>query len=257
MTSSPRASLQPAAAATSEDRLLGGRVVLSQPVSGYRAAIDPVMLAAAVPAAAGARVLDLGCGSGAAALCLLARVPGVHVTGMDLQIEQVRLAGDNARRNGVVDRFVPVAGDVAKLPPRLAPASFDQVMCNPPYLSAEANRPSGHRARDMANREGPAGLSVWLRAALTMTRPKGGVTLIHRADRLDEVLAALHGRAGDIAVFPLWPGQGKPAKRVIVRARKDVASPLRLLPGLVLHQPGGAYSAAAEAILRHAAPIEI
>ncbi len=239
----------------SADLLLGGRVSLAQPVSGYRVAIDPVMLAAAVSASAGDSVLDLGCGAGAAALCLLARVPGIRVTGLDLQINLVRLAGENARRNDVANRFLPMVGDVAKLPPRLAPASFDHVMCNPPYQRASAARPSGNPARDTANREGEAGLTVWIAAALAMVRPKGVLTIIHRADRLDDLLVALHGQFGDIAVFPLWPGPGVAAKRVIVRARKGVAGPLRIAPGLILHEPSGAYTASADAILRNAAPL--
>ncbi len=243
------------AGAVSRDLLLGGRVSLDQPASGYRAAIDPILLAAAVPVFASGSVLDLGCGVGAAALCLLARVPAARVTGLDLQRDLVRLAGENARRNGVADRFVPIAGDVAKLPPRLAPGGFDHVMCNPPHLKAGAGRPSPDPVRDMANREGPADLKTWVGAALAMARPKGSVTLIHRADRLDEILAALLGRAGDVAVCPLWPGPGKPARRVIVQARKGAAGPLRLLPGLVLHRPEGAYTAAADGILRDAAPL--
>lgn len=237
------------------DLLLGGRVSLAQPPSGYRAAIDPVMLAAAVSASPGDSILDLGCGAGAGALCLLARVPGIRVTGLDLQIDLVRLAGENAKRNGVANRFLPMMGDVARLPPRLAPASFDHVMCNPPYMKAGAARASANPGRDTANREGAAGLAVWISAALTMVRAKGWITFIHRADRLDDLLAALHGRASDIAVFPLWPGPGKPAKRVIVQARKGAASPLRFLPGMILHEPGGAYTAAADAILRDAAPL--
>jgi len=237
------------------DLLLGGRVCLDQPASGYRAAIDPILLAAAVPAAAGESVLDLGCGVGAAALCLLARQPELRVTGLDIQRDLVRLAAENARRNGQAARFVPIVGDVAKPPPRLAPASFDHVMCNPPHLKADAARPSPDPARDTANRERGAGLQDWVGAALAMARPKGSVTLIHRADRLDELLAALRGRFGDIVVFPLWPKAGAAARRIIVLARKGTASPMRLSPGLVLHEANGDFTPAANAVLREAAPI--
>lgn len=259
MTPAPRpaGSSQAPHAGTSRDALLGGRVLLDQPATGYRAAIDPVLLAAAVPAAPRDSVLDLGCGAGAAALCLLARMPEVRVTGLDLQMDLVRLAGENARKNGAAARFAAMAGDVAKLPPRLSPASFDHVMCNPPYLKAESGRPSPHRARDLANREGRAGLDDWVSAALAMTRTRGSVTLIHRADRLDDLLAALQGRAGNVAVFPLWPKADSPAKRVIVQARKGTAGPLRLCAGISLHEADGGYTAAAEAVLREAAPLVI
>lgn len=244
-------------ASISEDRLLGGRVRLYQPVEGYRVAIDPIFLAASVPAEAGQSVLDLGCGVGAAALCLLARAPELRVTGLEIQGDLVRLAGENARLNNAADRFLPITGDVAKPPPRLAPGAFHHVICNPPYLPVDQARPSANRMRDTANREGTARLADWVTAALAMVRPKGSITFVHRSDRLDALLGALSGRAGEIIVFPLWPGPDKSAKRVILQARKDVATPLRFSPGLVLHEPGGGFSAKAEVILRDAAALTL
>lgn len=234
----------------SDDALLGGRVKLLQPTEGYRAAIDPVLLAAAVPAAAADRVLDLGCGVGAASLCLAARVAGCRVTGIEVQRELVRLAGENAARNGVADRVTFMAGDIRNPPPRLEPGRFAHVMANPPYMEAEAASPSPLPAKVTATIEGGADLAAWVRFALAMARQRGSITFIHRADRLEHLLAQFAGRAGAIVVLPLWPGAGKPAKRVIVHARKDIATPTRLLPGLVLHEADGRYTAAADAVLR-------
>lgn len=256
MNATPEPGLAVHEAAVSENSLLGGRVRLLQPVEGYRVAIDPVFLAAGVPAAAGETVLDLGCGVGAAALCLLARKP-VRVTGLDIQGDLVRLAGENARLNDAAGRFQPMTGDVAKPPPRLAPGSFHHVMCNPPHLAREQGSPCGNRARETAMREGAAHLVDWVTTALTMAQPKGSLTFVHRADRLDALLAALAGRAGDIVVFPLWARAGKPAKRIIVRAHKDAGSPLSLAPGLVLHEADGRFTPAAEAVLREAAALEL
>lgn len=243
--------------AASEDALLGGRVRLRQPVAGFRAAIDPVFLAAAVPAGPGEAVLDLGCGVGVAALCLLARQPELRVTGLEIDPALVQLAGENARLNRLAGRFLPVAGDVAKMPPRLAPGSFHHVMCNPPHVSSAAGMPSPRAGRDRAMREGAAGLTDWIDAALAMLRPKGSLTLVHRADRLDEVMAVLRGQVGEIAVCPLWPGGDKPAKRIVVRGRKAVAAPTRLCTGMILHQPGGGFTAAADAVLRDAGPLKM
>ncbi|HEY3916255.1 MAG TPA: methyltransferase [Stellaceae bacterium] len=244
-------------AATSDDTLLGGRVRLRQPRDGYRVAIDPVLLAAAVPAGAADTVLDIGCGVGAASLCLAARVPACHIAGIERGRALARLAGENAAANDVAARLAVVAGDLLDPPPALAPGRFAQAMMNPPFLDAASASPSPHHGKAAASVEGDATLADWLAFALAMLRDKGGLTLIHRADRLGEILALLEGRAGGAIVFPLWPGEGKPAKRVLLHARKGSAAPLTLAPGLVLHRADGSNTEAAEAILRHGAPLPL
>lgn len=238
-----------------EDALLGGRLRLLQPAAGHRAAIDPVFLAAAVPAAPGELVLDVGAGVGTAALCLAAREPGCRVRGIELRPELVRLAGGNVELNGFAGRVEVMVGDLLQPPPRLAPGAFHHAMANPPHLRAGAAAAPGDEAKAAALIEGAAKLGDWVRFCLTMVRAKGTVTFIHRADRIEDLLGELRGRAGEIVVFPLWPGGAKPASRILVRARKGVAAPSRLAPGLVLHEPDGRYSAAAEAVLRDAAPL--
>jgi tRNA1(Val) A37 N6-methylase TrmN6 len=234
--------------ALTEDRLLGGRVRLSQPAQGYRVAIDPVLLAAAVPAAPGERVLDAGAGSGAAALCLALRVP-CQVMGIELQPDLQQIAAANVARNALAGRVEILPGDLLQQP--FPSESFDHVMTNPPYLTAPAATAPPHPERARAHVEATA-LDAWLRSCLRMLAPAGSLTLIHRADRLDEILAGLAGGLGALAVFPLWPGEpGKPAKRVLVQGRKGSRAPLALLPGLVLHGPDGGFSTAAEAVLRH------
>jgi tRNA1(Val) A37 N6-methylase TrmN6 len=241
----------------SEDLLLGGRLRLRQPTSGYRVAIDPIFLAAAVPAGPRDAVLDVGCGVGAAALCLAARVPGCRVTGVEVQRDLVRLAGDNVVLNELTAQVSVMQGDLLNLPPRLAPGAFDHVMANPPFLAAGSATAPPDPGKATANVESAANLAAWVRIALAMVRAKGSLTFIHRADRLDSLLAHLAGKAGEITLYPLWPGGGKPAKRVIVRARKQIATPTRLLAGMVLHEADGRFTASADAVLRDAAGLEM
>lgn len=245
------------ASSVTEDHLLGGRVRLRQPAAGYRVAIDPVFLAAAVPAEPQQLVLDAGCGSGAAMLALAARVPSCRVIGIELQRDLVRLAGDNIILNGMENRLSVMLGDLLRPPPRLSFGAFDHVMANPPYNARErAPAPPGP-GRAAATTEGEADLAAWVRFALAMARPKGTVTFIHRADRVDDLLGQIAGRAGEVVIFPLWAGAGRPASRVLVRARKQVAAPARLAPGLVLHKPDGRFTAEAEAVLRDGAGIDL
>jgi tRNA1(Val) A37 N6-methylase TrmN6 len=243
--------------AVTEDHLLGGRVRLRQPVNGARVAIDPVFLAASVEAEPNQLILDVGCGTGAAMLCLAARVPQCRVVGLEMHRELVRIAGDNAILNGAGQRLSVMVGDLMSPPPRLSPGSFDHVMANPPYLERGRGSAPGSPERESATIEGDADLADWVRFALMMVRQKGSVHFVHRADRIDALLAQLWGRAGDVVVYPLWPGQGKPANRILVRARKQVASPARLVPGMVLHEADGRFTAAAEAVLRGAAGLAL
>ncbi|MCP4328514.1 MAG: methyltransferase [Alphaproteobacteria bacterium] len=239
-----------------EDTLIGGRVRLRQPRDGYRVAIDPVLLAASIEAGAGDRVLDVGCGVGAAALCLAHRVPACRVTGLEIDPDILRLASDNILLNNARDRVDAVLGDLTRPPPRLAPGTFGHVLSNPPYLEAGKVTASPYAGRREANVEGAADLERWLRFCILMARSGGSITVIHRADRLDDLLAAMHGKLGEIVVFPLWPKAAAPAaRRVIVRGRKDIRTPTRLAAGLVLHDDGDGYTAAAAAVLSDAAAL--
>jgi len=238
-----------------EDHLVGGRVVLRQPAEGFRAAIDPVLLAASCPATTGENVLELGAGTGAATLCLAQRVPGLRITGLERQRDLVRLASENAVLNRVADRVSFIIGDILSPPPRLSPGGFDHVIANPPFLEAGTASRSPRSGRAAAAIEGDADLASWVRLALAMVHARGTVTVIHRADRLEAVLTEFAGRAGEIVIFPLWSGVGKPAKRVLIRARKATRTPTRLDWGLVLHGPDGGYTAEADAVLRHGAAL--
>ncbi|WP_282606799.1 tRNA1(Val) (adenine(37)-N6)-methyltransferase [Pelagibius sp. Alg239-R121] len=238
-------------AGTTEDALLDGRIVLQQPKEGYRAAIDPVFLAAAVAAKPGERILDLGSGVGTAGLCLLNRVPGIQVTGLEIQGDLVALSRQNAAGNDLASRFEAIEGDILSLPPSLPLESFDHVICNPPYLASGAARPSPNLARTTANQEGDAQLTDWIEAAVALVHRKGSITFIHRADRIDTLIQGLTGPTGGLRLFPLWPKAGRAAKRVILQSRKAVASPTIMAAGLILHQDDGQFTKAADDVLRH------
>jgi tRNA1(Val) A37 N6-methylase TrmN6 len=230
-----------------EDALLGGRVQLLQPARGYRVAIDAVLLAAAVDAAPGQRILDLGAGVGAVGLCLAARLAGCSVIGIELQPALAELAERNANLNGMADRVRTVVHDLAKpLPADLG--RFDHVLTNPPYLAAAVADPSPDPSKALATVESSADLARWLAVATAAAEPAGTLLIIHRSDRLDEILGHL-GRLGwgDATVKRL-----PPAARILVRARRADRPTRHDAPPLTLHRPGGGYTDEAEAILRHA-----
>lgn len=241
---------------TRDDDFLGGRLKLRQPARGYRAGADAVMLAAACPAAAGDRVLELGCGAGAALLCLAARVPGLSLTGLERQPDMAELARYNAQANGLDARIVP--GDLAAMPAELRQESFTHVIANPPFFEGGSEAPDESRAR---SRHEETPLEEWIDAALKRLAPKGTLTLIHRVESLDRILAALIGRAGATAVLPIVAREGREAARVIVRTTKGSRGKLRLLSPFIMHQnavherDGEDLTPAAQAVLRQGAAI--
>lgn len=233
-----------------QDYLLGGRILVRQPAYGYRVAIDPIFLAASLDVQENETVLDIGAGVGAASLCLAHRIPHCKIIGLEIQRSNVRLAMENVALNNMRGRVEVLVGDLLQPPPRLAGGTFGHVMANPPYLEDHRANTSATDHKQISHAEGHVSLEQWAKFALLMARPKGTITFIHRADRLHEILSYFHGKLGDITIFPLWPGYGKPAKRVLVRGRKSTHGPTVLSQGLILHHSDGRYTDAADSILR-------
>lgn len=237
------------------DRLLGGRVRYRQPAEGLRAALDPVLLAAAAPARPGFHILDLGAGAGAAGLCLAARAPGAEVTCLERSPDLAAMAAANARANGWEGRVRAVAADAFRIP--LGGAAFDAVITNPPHLPAAASPPPSP-ARRRAMVEDGGGLEAWTAAAFAAARPGGWVVTVHRADALARLVAAkVRAGAGGIAVLPVHPRAGGEARRILVAGRRGSRSPSRVLAPLVLHGPDGGFTRAAEDVLRGGAEIPL
>ncbi|MDQ7811380.1 methyltransferase [Brevundimonas sp.] len=242
------ASFPPQGGDIVENALLGGRVRLRQPAKGYRAGMDAALLAAAAGAESGERVIEAGCGAGAVLMQMAARAPGVSLTGVERDPAMAALARENAALNGAGATILD--GDVAAGFRALGLAPFDRAVSNPPFFddpgALRAPAPGKHGAW-MAD----DGLAAWARFLLKAVREGGRIVVIHRADRLPDLLALLGETAGSLSVRPVHPFADEPAKRVLVQAIKTGKAPLRLLPPLVLHdRSGGKHTAEAEAILR-------
>jgi tRNA1(Val) A37 N6-methylase TrmN6 len=250
----------PAEAETSEDAVLGGRLLLRQPRAGHRVGHDAILLAAATSARARAHAVDLGAGVGAAGLALARRIDGLSVTLVEIDPALAALAGENAARNGLGERVRATCLDVmapaaafaaAGLPPETA----DCVLMNPPFNAAQ--NPSPDRDRRLAHVAANETLRVWLHTAARLLRPQAAVTLIWRADGLDAVLAALADGFGAVTLLPLHPKPGAAAIRVLARAVKGSRAPLALLPGFTLADATGKPTAEAQAVLRGTAVLAL
>ncbi len=248
------------AAGLTRDAFLGGRLRIWQPEKGFRAGVDAVFLAAAVPAEPGQSVLELGCGVGTAALCLMRRVAGLDVTGLELQAEYADLARRNAAENG--QAFGVETGDLRAMPAALRARQFDHVIANPPYHDRAAGSAARDPGREIAL-SGEAPLADWLDAGVRRLAPGGLLTVIQRADRLPDLVDACDGRLGDLRILPLAPRRGRSAELVILRGRKGARGPFRLLAPVVLHEgdrherDAESYAPGVQAILRDAAAIPV
>jgi tRNA1(Val) A37 N6-methylase TrmN6 len=247
-----------------EDAVLGGRLRLRQPKRGHRAGHDAILLAAACPARAGDKVVDLGAGVGAAGLALAARVAGTSVTLVEIEQKLAVLAEENARLNRMEARVRAVVLDVTA-PARafaaagLGPDSVMRVLMNPPFNDPARQRSSPDASRALAH-AAPRALLLpllvsWVKTAARLVRARGTLTLIWRADGLGYVLSALAPAFGAVAVTPVHPAADKPAIRILVTALKGSRAPLTLMPHLVLADASGRPTAAAEALLRDGAAL--
>jgi tRNA1(Val) A37 N6-methylase TrmN6 len=238
-----------------QDAFLGGKLTLYQPRFGYRAGSDPVLLAATVPAKAGDRILDLGCGVGAAALCLAARVSGLDITGVEVQPDYAELA----RRNGGPN-FEVVTADLTALPLDLRQRQFDHVLANPPYFDRSAGRAATDLGKEAAMGEATP-LRDWIKIAAKRLAPKGYAHFIQRVERLPEILSVMAPRLGDIEVLPITPRSGRAAELVIVRGRKNGRGAFRMHAPLILHQgekheiDADSYALLVKAVLRDGAAL--
>jgi tRNA1(Val) A37 N6-methylase TrmN6 len=238
------------AADTTEDGFLGGRLLLRQPRKGYRAGMDAALLAAACDAGPGQRVIEAGCGAGAALLSAAVRRPESPFVGLERDPAALALARANIEANGLAGRVEAVEGQVSQKPTSLGLNPFDAALANPPFFDdpGAIRGPAPERAGAWMADDG---LEAWTRFLLKAVREGGTITLIHRADRMVDILALLGPGAGSFRIRPVHPFADEPAKRVLVRAIKTGKAPLVLLPALVLHdREGGKHTAEAEAILR-------
>ena len=246
---------------TTDDLFFGARLRLRQPARGHRFGHDAALLAASVPQGA-ASLLDAGAGVGAAGMAAAALEPAAALTLLEIDPALAALAADNLAANAMAARGRAVAADLLSAPARraagLAPESFAAVLTNPPFLDAAAARVSpdpvrarahafGHAAFDAGGVGDP--LARWLRACLACLAPGGGLRVIHRADALPRLLAALDGRAGAIRLAPIRPRPGAAASRIVLAATKGSKAPLRLEAGATLEDADGRADPFAAALL--------
>lgn len=242
---------------TTEIHVLDKKIRLLQLAEGgFRTSLDSVMVSAACPAHNGDHVLDAGCGVGGAGFCLLWRVKGARLTGVEWEHAYINLARQNAELNNVADRAAFIEADIRDVDMGPKPV-FDHVMMNPPYAEAGAHTPSPDaiKAQALGHQDEDLSLEDWIKAAHRLVKSGGSLTIIYPTSGTDRIIRAFGKKFGAVEIIPLWPRVGVESKRVIIRARKDRQTPARIHAGLVLHNPDGSYTVEAERVLRDGAGV--
>ena len=237
---------------TTRGTLLRGQIHYAQFIHGYRTSLEPILMAAAVPAKNGQSVLEIGCGAGAGLLCLLKRVTEIYGTGIEQDAATAELARHNLKENGwhntpVLTASFPQICTVLK--------KFDHCMANPPWHPRNSSSSPTPR-RDLARRLGTDTLGSWIHGCASILRHKGSLTLSLPATLVDQAITTLHAaQFGDITLYPFWPQTGKKARITLIQARLGLRSPSRIMAGMVLHEADGSLTKAARSVLDNATPL--
>ena len=244
----------PALGKMGEDRLLGGRLRLLQPVRGHRAGSDAILLAAAIPDLAEGPLADFGAGVGTIGLAVALRQPMLEVVLVERDPELAALASRNAGLNDLAGRVRAVVGTIGErngdpARERLVAGSMAWVAMNPPFFEAGEVRASPVANRRVAHVAGQS-LGDWLKAARHVLKPGGGISIIHRAEALGAILSGLETGFGAVEIRPVHPQAERPAIRVIVSARLGSRKPAALLPALILNGADGRFTVLSEALHR-------
>jgi FkbM family methyltransferase len=219
-----------------EDSILNGKIKLFQPQNGYRAALDPIILASFIRLTPSQRVLDVGCGVGTISMILKRNENTAEITALDMDKEMCQICEQNASTNGLAVEVLNTGIENYALSKE---GAFDHVVTNPPFFEEKSSRISD--SKKLANFE-TISLVEWISLCLNNLKNKGIFSIIHRVSRLEEILSTLKGRAGAVKITPIFPKSDREANRIVVQAKKSSKSETTILPGIIVHQENGSYS---------------
>ena len=197
----------------------------------------------------GLKVCDLGCGTGLLGLLLLQRQRELVVTGIEIQEAAVTLGRTCIEENNLTDRFSICHADLRDIRAHFPTGSFDLVVCNPPYYPPESGRMAEETAIRTARSEVSCTLEDVCKAASFLLRWGGSIALVHKPERLTDLLCALrtHAMEPKRLRFVCQNGSSAPSL-VLVEGRRGGKPGLSAEPPLILQNPDGSPSPEVDAI---------
>lgn len=225
------------------DSILRGRLKLYQPLEGPRFGVEALLLADFLTLRPKDKVIELGTGTGIVLLLLALKVPGIRLSGIEIQPELYELAKRNVETNGFSERIEIIQGDLRKIEELFPPGSFSVVLGNPPYIPLEGGRLPSDRMRAIAYTEEGCTLEEFLKASRYLLSTGGRLYLIYRAFRLVELL--FHMKRLKIEpkeVRFVHSKINEDAEFVLVKGVRDGSTSVRVSPPLVLYNEDGSYT---------------
>ena len=228
---------------TTFDDVLFGSVRMIQPLTGPRVNMDTVLLSAWVKVRSGTHeILEAGCASGAVSLILAQRYGNIHVTGVDIQPELVRIAEINAENNNLSGRVKFIAGDF-RVKSLLPSGKFDALVINPPYSSVMAGRESPDESRTSARLEVSCAPDDVGELARRVLKSRGRLFAVFASLRLDGFLSAMRNhRIIPKRLRPVYPDINHNSGIFLLECVKDGGEGLSLLPPLYVRDESGNYT---------------
>ena len=215
----------------------------------FRPGTDSFLLSSLPKLKAGLRVCDLGSGTGLLSLLLLQRQPQLSVTGVEIQERAVQLAEKAAVENSLSDRLTFCCDDLRNVKAHFATGSFDVVVCNPPYYPPGSGYLSGCDALRTARSEVFCSLEELCQAAAFLLRWGGSFCLVHKPERLTDLLCALRNAALEPKRLRMVSHMAAAAPSlVLVEARRGGKAGLTVEPPLILQQADGTPTTELDAI---------
>jgi tRNA1Val (adenine37-N6)-methyltransferase len=225
------------------DAFFDGKLLVRQPLTGYRFSIDAVLLAGFVKPGHGCRVADLGSGCGIISLLLAYRHQSLKIYGLEIQKELAEIAMSNVENNNMNGRIEILQADIKTLGVKKMGGPVDLVVCNPPYRKVDSGKRNPDLQKAVARHEIHGVLDDFIQASRRFLQVSGRLFMVYPAQRSMDLICTLRQDGMEPKRIQWVHSNGdSPAKLILVEAVKGGGPEVRVHKPLILYQSDGSYT---------------